>query len=82
MGGLFRAPKPVVIAAPPEPAQAQSVAESAAQSGAAAEEAARQARLAALDRARRGLGGTIATSARGVLDPLPASLRRKTLLGE
>jgi hypothetical protein len=40
------------------------------------------ARLRAVERARRGLSGTIATSARGVLDPLPAALQRKTLLGE
>ena len=82
MGGLFRAPKPVVIDAPPQAAQAQSVGQTAAQTEAAAEQASREARLRAVERARSGLGGTIATSARGVLDPLPAVLRRKTLLGE
>jgi hypothetical protein len=82
MGGLFRAPKPVVIEAPADPVQAQSVAQGATQTSAAADSAAREARLRAVERARLGLGGTIATSARGVLDPAPASLRRKTLLGE
>jgi hypothetical protein len=82
MGGLFSAPKPVVIEAPTDPAQAESVAASSAQSEAAAEAAARTARLRAVERAHRGLSGTIATSARGVLDPLPAALQRKTLLGE
>ena len=46
------------------------------------EDTAREARLRALERARRGLPGTIATSARGVLDPAPAFAARKTLLGE
>lgn len=82
MGGLFRAPRPVVIEAPPSAAQAASVAESNAQTEAAADDAARAARLRALDRARRGLAGTVVTGARGVLDPLPALLQRKTLLGE
>ncbi|HEV7267822.1 MAG TPA: hypothetical protein VGN83_23390 [Falsiroseomonas sp.] len=82
MGGLFRAPKPVVIEPPPEPAQAESLAASSAQAEVAADDAGREARLRAVERARRGLTGTIATSARGVLDPLPAALRRKTLLGE
>ncbi|WP_237214294.1 hypothetical protein [Falsiroseomonas oryziterrae] len=82
MGGLFRAPKPVVIEAPPPAAQAQSVAQIAAQSDAAAEEGGRDARLRAIARARRGLPGTIATGERGVLDPLPAFVTRKTLLGE
>jgi hypothetical protein len=82
MGGLFSAPKPVVIEAPPQTAQAETVAASIAQSEAAAEDAGRAARLRAVERARRGLAGTIATSARGVLDPVPAALQRKTLLGE
>lgn len=81
MGGLFRAPKPVVIEAAPG-AQAESVAQSSAQTEAAAEEAANAARLRAVERARRGLSGTIATGPRGVLDPLPAFAQRKTLLGE
>jgi hypothetical protein len=82
MGGLFSAPKPVVIEPPREAAQAQAVAQSAAQTEAAAEDAERAARIRAVERARRGLAGTIATSARGVLDPLPAFAQRKTLLGE
>jgi hypothetical protein len=82
MGAIFRAPKPVVIEAPAPVAQVEAVAETATRSEEAAEEAARNARLKAIERARRGLAGTIATSARGVLDPLPALASRKTLLGE
>ena len=69
MGGLFRAPKPVVVppAPMPDPAPPEQ------QGGAA--------RAAARGRAALGLEGTIATSARGVLDPLPA-MSRKSLLGE
>lgn len=79
MGGLFSAPKPVeIIPAPP----VESVAEANARNAAAAEAAAREARLRAVERARRGLAGTIATSARGVLAPLPFAAARKTLLGE
>lgn len=82
MGGLFRAPRPVVIEAPSPATQAETIAASNAQTGAAAEDAARAARLRAVESARRGLSGTIVTGARGVLDPLPTALRRKTLLGE
>ena len=82
MGGLLRAPKPVAIEPAPAPVQTQAVAQSAAQTEAAAEDAARAARLRAVERARRGLAGTIATSERGVLAPLPAFAARKTLLGE
>ncbi|WP_137179445.1 hypothetical protein [Roseomonas sp. AR75] len=82
MGGLFRAPKPVVIDSPPPEVQAESVAQSNAQTAAAAETAERAARQRAVERARRGIAGTIATSPRGVLAPLPAALQRKTLLGE
>jgi hypothetical protein len=77
MGGLFQAPKPTVI----EPTAAEPAA-TAAKTEAVAEEAGRDARAKALERARRGLAGTIATSARGVLDPLPAFATRKSLLGE
>ncbi|RAI58749.1 hypothetical protein [Roseicella frigidaeris] len=73
MGGLFSAPKPVVV-------QTQPAAE-AVPASAPPEQQGEAARVAAEDRARRGLAGTIATSARGVLDPLP-SLPRKSLLGE
>lgn len=81
MGGLFQAPKPVVTATDTESAVEAANAKAAA-TEAAAEDAARQARQRALDRARRGMAGTIATSARGVLDPAPAFAARKNLLGE
>jgi hypothetical protein len=85
MGGLFKAPKPAVSAVDAAAAvsqAAQGAATQAAASEAAAEDTARQARLRALERARQGLAGTIATSARGVLDPAPSFAARKTLLGE
>ena len=88
MGGLFRAPKPVEIAPPPpEPQQQQAqqqqaVAVAQAQVAAAAEAEATEARRTSATRARRGLPGTIVTSARGVLTPLPTTVIRKTLLGE
>jgi hypothetical protein len=82
MGGMFRAPKPVAIEAPHAAAQATTVAQAAAESSAAAEDAAREARIRAVERARRGLPGTIGTSDRGVLAPMPAFAARKTLLGE
>ena len=73
MGGLFRAPKPVVVPPPPaaDPTPAPALPE---QQGEAAQAAARS-------RTTRGLEGTIATSARGVLAALPAA-PRKSLLGE
>jgi hypothetical protein len=71
MGGLFTAPKP------PEPAPIVTPAPKEDP-----EEAARAARLEALERRRRGLAGTVATSYRGVLaENLPAT-DRKSLLGE
>lgn len=73
MAGLFRAPKPVVV--PPQAAPVTPEATPAAQ----ATEAARQDNRAS---ARQGIQGTIATSARGVLAPLPVALTRKSLLGE
>jgi hypothetical protein len=82
MGGIFRAPRPVVIEAPAPEVQAETVAQTAAQTAAAVDDAGRAARVAAVERARRGIAGTIATSARGVLDPLPLTPQRKTLLGE
>lgn len=73
MGSLFSAPKPVRIDPPPPPPQP------AAPSAAAVESEARsENRL----RARRGLAGTITTSARGVLATLPDTLPRRSLLGE
>ncbi|NOG71327.1 hypothetical protein [Roseicella sp. DB1501] len=73
MGGLFSAPKPVVVQTQP--------ATEAVTTSASPEQQGDTARAAARTRARRGLEGTIATSARGVLDALP-SLPRKSLLGE
>lgn len=77
MGGLFRAPKPVVIAPPAAPAQPAPAPAEAAEDSAAA------ARAEARERARRGLAGTIATSARGVLDArADFAATRRSLLGE
>jgi hypothetical protein len=75
MGGLFKAPKPVVVTASP-PAVTPIAGNPA--------DAAAAARLQNQERGRRGLAGTIATSERGVLDaaPRPAAAARKTLLGE
>jgi hypothetical protein len=82
MGGLFSAPKPVAVQPAPIEAQQQAAVETAARTEAAAEAASREARVKAVERARRGLAGTIVTSARGVLDPAPAFAARKSLLGE
>ncbi|MBW6400999.1 hypothetical protein KPL78_24280 [Roseomonas sp. HJA6] len=77
MGGLFRAPKPVVVA---PPAAAATTTTDPAQ---AAEETAAASRAEARSRATRGLAGTIATSARGLLDARPDfAATRKSLLGE
>jgi hypothetical protein len=78
MGGLFRAPKPVVIAPPAAPAPAPAPAPQQA-----IEETAAASRSEARERARRGLSGTIATSAAGVLGARPDfAATRKSLLGE
>ena len=75
MGGLFRAPKPAIVAAPEPPPTAPATP--------SVEQVGQDARVEARARAGRGLAGTIATSARGVLDPLPGvALVRKSLLGE
>ncbi|WPB84569.1 hypothetical protein [Sediminicoccus rosea] len=77
MAGLFRAPKPVVV--PPQaPAPSPEPAPVATPPAQAAEAARTQSRAGA----RQGIQGTIATSARGVLAPLPVALTRKSLLGE
>lgn len=73
MGGLFRAPKPVVVPPAPTPDPAPALP--------APEQQGEAARAAARSHAARGLEGTITTSARGVLDALPAT-PRKSLLGE
>lgn len=76
MGGLLRTPK---LKAP-----AESAAIDAQASARAAEAAEAEARQRNLERSRRGLAGTIATSGRGVLEALPSALAasRKSLLGE
>jgi hypothetical protein len=74
MGGLFRAPKPTVVEPPPPPTPPPPPAP-------APEAEASTARTAARQRSLRGRPGTIATSSRGVLAPLP-DVARKTLLGE
>ncbi|WP_142849979.1 hypothetical protein [Telmatospirillum sp. J64-1] len=69
MGSVFRTPKPsapVVVAPPPADTS---------------QEEERQRRLEEMARRRRGRLSTIATSARGVTDPL-APLGGKNLLGE
>ena len=90
MGGLFRAPKPVVVAP-------TATADSTPAASPSPEAVAQTARAENQQRARRGLAGTIATSARGVLEERPAAATvpalapglapglagaRKTLLGE
>jgi hypothetical protein len=80
MGGLIRAPKPAVPADDPDAAAAAQ--RKAAATEADADAAAQDARRRAMERARRGLAGTIVTSARGVLDPAPGFAVRKNLLGE
>jgi hypothetical protein len=79
MGGLFKAPKPVVVTAS-EPAAAAAPGVTPAAVAATAQ----AARAENQERAKRGLAGTIATSDRGVLAeaPRPAAGARKTLLGE
>jgi hypothetical protein len=74
MAGLFRAPKPVVVPPPPAAAAAPAAAEPA--------QAAETTRIGSRNAARQGIAGTIATSPRGVLAPLPIALTRKSLLGE
>jgi hypothetical protein len=70
MGALFRAPKPPAPP-PPPPSPAPDP-----------EAAAAAARAEALARSRRGLPGTIVTSARGLLAPAFPLAARKNLLGE
>ncbi len=78
MGGLLKAPKPVVVTA-----AAPAAAPPATATPAAVAATAQAARLENQDRAKRGLAGTIATSERGVLGAAaPLAGPRKTLLGE
>ena len=83
MGGLFSAPKPKIAAAPqaPEAAAQLPPAAAAATPEQAAQAASAEARAENRARAARGIPGTVATSARGVLEQLPG-LSRKSLLGE
>ncbi|MCA3350058.1 MAG: hypothetical protein INF97_05640 [Roseomonas sp.] len=70
MGGLFQAPKPKTTVQPVAPAPTP-------------EAEASDTRVENRDRATRGLPGTIATSARGLLGSLPDfATTRRSLLGE
>jgi len=95
MGGLFKAPKPKNIPPPskapalvaPAPAPVAFVAPvsviSAPPPSPAAEATASEARVENRDRATRGMPGTIATSARGLLGSMPDFITtRRSLLGE
>ena len=93
MGGLFKAPKPK-IKPPPSPAPALVAPAPAAYvapvsvisappPSPAAEATASEARVENRDRATRGMPGTIATSARGLLGSIPDFVTtRRSLLGE
>jgi hypothetical protein len=93
MGGLFKAPKPK-IKPPPSPAPAMMAPAPAAYvapasvisappPSPAAEATASEARVENRDRATRGMPGTIATSARGLLGSMPDFVTtRRSLLGE
>jgi len=75
MAGLFRAPKPEVIQPQQQPQQATATPVTTS-------EATEAARVETRSRARGGISGTIATSARGVLTAAPVTVTRKSLLGE
>ena len=77
MGGLMKAPKPVIVQPPAAPTPALVVQAAPA----SPDQAASQQRIAAQEMARHGLQGLIATSPLGVLSPA-ATLPRKALLGE
>ncbi|WP_424811455.1 hypothetical protein [Roseococcus sp. YIM B11640] len=81
MASLFRAPKPVVVA-PPKAQTAVTQQVAAANTDAAEKSAAEEARVESRNRARSGIVGTIATSARGVLSDPAILTTRKSLLGE
>jgi len=93
MGGLFKAPKPKNIP-PPSPAPAMMAPAptayvapasviSAPPPSPAAEATASEARVENRARATRGMPGTIATSARGLLGSMPDFITtRRSLLGE
>jgi len=72
MGGLFEAPKPKITVQPAAPPPAPTP-----------EAVASETRIENRESARRGLPGTIATSARGLLGSMPDFLTtRRSLLGE
>ncbi|MCA3323208.1 MAG: hypothetical protein INF79_12465 [Roseomonas sp.] len=72
MGGLFEAPKPKISVQPVAPPPAPSP-----------EAVASETRVESRSRAARGLPGTIATSARGLLGSMPDfAATRRSLLGE
>ena len=73
MGSLFKAPKPVRIDPPVPPPQPTLP---------AVADVVQATASATRNRALRGIQGTIVTSPRGVLEPLPVGLPRKSLLGE
>ncbi len=78
MGGLFTAPKPVVIA--PSTTTTTTTTTDATE---AADEAAATSRAESRSRATRGIAGTIATSNRGLLGArADFTATRKSLLGE
>lgn len=77
MGGLFRAPKPAVVAPPAAPATTTNDPPQPAVDTAAA------SRAEARGRAARGMAGTIVTSGRGLLGArADFAATRKSLLGE
>jgi len=82
MGGLLKAPKPVIVQPAPAPDPAPITA--AAAPSAAAVQQGEQARAAAQAATKDGMDGLIATSPVGLLQPLPAALvaTRKSLLGQ
>ena len=82
MGGLFKAPKPKIIAPPSR--QAVTASQQAVTATPPAPDAvASETRIESREGATRGLPGTIATSARGLLDAMPSFLTtRRSLLGE
>jgi hypothetical protein len=72
MGGLFKAPKPKSTIKPATPPSAPPP-----------EAVASETRIESRERATRGLPGTIATSARGLLGSMPDFITtRRSLLGE
>jgi hypothetical protein len=81
MGGLLKAPKPVIVQ--PAPAPDPAVGTAAAAPSTAAVQQGERARAAAQAATKDGMDGLIATSPAGLLQPLPAALavNRKSLLG-